>query len=260
MGILQYTPNWLGIRTLYFKEVSRFLKVYNQTLVAPVVNSLLLLAVFSLALGERVNEIGGIPFVQFMAPGLIMMSMIQHAFANTSSALIMGKVIGIIIDYLMPPITAGEMTFCMVMAGVTRGAIVGLMVGLSIIPFVDLGVHDVVMLIFYTFSATLLVALLGLLAGIVAETFDQMSAVTTYVITPLVFLSGTFYSVKSLPEIWYTISLYNPFFYMLDGFRYSMTGYHDGDLATGMVFLTACNVVLWVAAHMIVARGYRLKT
>ncbi|NDF11301.1 MAG: multidrug ABC transporter permease [Proteobacteria bacterium] len=252
--------NWPGIKTLYFKEVRRFLKVYNQTIIAPLINALLLLAIFSLAMGSRPMTIGGLPFTVFMAPGLIMMSLIQHAFANTSSAFIMGKVLGTIIDYLLPPLSPGEMVFCMVMGGVTRGLIVGASVALAIWIFVPLQVHHWGLMFFYAIATSMLLSIVGLLAGVFADSFDQMSAVTSYVITPLSFLSGTFYSVSSLPGIWYVISHMNPFFFAIDGFRYSLTGYHDGNLMAGMITITGCITVLWAITYTLIARGYRIKT
>lgn len=253
-------PNWIGIWTLYCKEVRRFLKVYNQTIIAPVINALLLLAIFNLAITQHVQEIGGVPFSEFMASGLIMMSVVQHAFANTSSTFIMGKVLGTIIDYLMPPITAGEMTFCMIMGGLTRGLMVGAAVAISIAFFIPLHIHHLGLMIFYLVSASIMLGLIGLLAGVFADSFDEMSAITSYVITPLSFLSGTFYSVKNLPEFWHTLSHFNPFFYMIDGFRYSMTGFHDGSIMAGMIMLTIVNIVLWVVAYRLIAKGYRIKT
>lgn len=252
--------NILGTQTLYIKEVRRFLKVYNQTLFAPVITALLFLAVFNLALGDRVHTIEGVPFEQFMAAGLIMMSVVQNAFANTSSSFIMGKVLGTIIDYLTPPLSAGEMTFAMVFAGITRGIIVGSLVAGAILFFIPLHIHHPGFILFHLLMASMLLALLGLFAGILAETFDQMAAITSYVITPLSFLSGTFYSVKNLPEVWFTISQFNPFFYMIDGFRYGLTGYHDGNIAIGMMVMIGTNIGVWIAVHTMLVRGYRIKS
>lgn len=252
--------NIYGMTTLYIKEVMRFVKVYNQTLFAPVITALLLLAVFSLALGERVHTIEHIPFHQFMAPGLIMMVIVQNAFANTSSSFVMGKVLGHIIDYLMPPISAGEMCFAMVLAGVTRGICVGILVALAMLIFIDLSVYHIGYILFHAVAASALLALLGMLGGILSESFDQMSAITSYVITPLSFLSGTFYSVKNLPEFWHIISQWNPFFYMIDGFRYGMTGYHDGNIATGIIALLLTIIFLWFTIWYLLQKGYRIKS
>lgn len=252
--------NTIGITTLYLKEVRRFLKVYNQTLFAPVVTSLLFLAVFTLAIGDRVQTVAGVPFGQFMTAGLIMMSVVQNAFANTSSSFTMGKVLGTLIDYLMPPLSASEITFAMVMAGITRGFFVGTLVALAVSFFTPLAIHHIGYVLFHIIAASMLLALLGMFGGILAETFDQMAAVNSYIITPLAFLSGTFYSVKRLPEFFYNVSQYNPFFYMIDGFRYGMTGYNDGNLLIGICVLIGTNVFMWCVVHTMLAKGYRIKS
>lgn len=254
------TVNWLGCWTLYKKEVHRFIKVYNQTLLAPVITSLLFLAIFNLAMGDHVADIGGVPFATFMGSGLIIMAVVQNAFANTSSTLIMGKVMGTIIDYIMPPLSAGEMILAMVMGGLTRGVMVGILVAISIHVFIPMTVFHLGYIVFHITAASILLALLGIFTGIVSESFDQMSAVTSYVITPLSFLSGTFYSVKNLPEILYTLSHINPFFYMIDGFRYGITGYHDGSLSTGLWMMTVTIILLWTLVYMMLSKGYRIKT
>jgi len=251
--------NYIGTWTLFKKESWRFLKVYNQTLVAPVVNGLLLLAIFKLSVGRQLQMIGDVPFGEFMASGLIMMTVIQQAFANTSSSLIMGKVIGFIIDFLMPPLRTSELILAMVMASVLRGVLIAIIAGLSIWVFIPLQVHDFSILLFYIFFSSLLVGLLGLITGVYAETFDHVAAITSYVITPLSFLSGTFFSTKNLPEFWQYLTHFNPFFYMIDGFRYGMTGYHDGNIEIGMICLVALNIILWTLAHFMISRGYRLK-
>jgi ABC-2 type transport system permease protein len=251
--------NVIGTWTLYKKEVHRFIKVYNQTLLAPVVTALLFLAVFSLALGSHVQTVGQVSFNQFMAAGLIMMSVVQNAFANTSSSFTMGKILGTIIDYLTPPISAGELVFAMVMAGVTRGILVGIMVFFALIVFMPIQIHSAGHMLFYLLAASTLLALLGLLTGIIAESFDQMAAVTSYVITPMAFLSGTFYSIHNLPPFWQHVSHFNPFFYMIDGFRYGMTGYHDGNLLLGGILLSTVIFTLWLAIYWMISKGYRIK-
>lgn len=252
--------NYLGTYTLFKKEVWRFLKVYNQTLIAPVITSLLFLAIFQLAIGQRVSYVGEVPFEIFMASGLIMMTVVQQAFANTSSTLIMGKVIGNIIDYLMPPLSAGEMIFAMSMAAVARGLVVAILAGIAISFFIPIEVGHLGIALVYILLASLFMALLGLLTGVFAESFDQMAAVTSYIITPLAFLSGTFYSTKNLPEFWQSVTAFNPFFYMIDGFRYGMTGHSDGDINTGLLVLVFGNIALWIVIYMMISRGYRLKT
>jgi ABC-2 type transport system permease protein len=252
--------NIIGTYSLFRKEVSRFLKVYNQTLIIPVITSLLFLAVFSLALHGKVETIGGMPFGQFMAAGLIMMAVMQNSFANTSSSFIMGKVLGIIIDYLMPPLSAFEITFAMVLAGVVRGVFVGILVFIAVSFFVDMSIFHAGYALFFIISAALLLSALGLFAGIVAETFDQMAAVTSYLITPMTFLSGTFYSIKKLPEFWQMVSHYNPFFYMIDGFRYGLTGYHDSNIGIGVAVMVLSNVAVWAVVQVMLQKGYRIKS
>lgn len=252
--------NLYGTWTLYLKEVKRFIKVYNQTLIAPLVTSLLFLAIFSLSIGDHVKNVGNVPFVQFVASGLIIMAIVQNAFANTSSAFIMGKVLGTIIDYLMPPLSASEMILAMVMAGVTRGIAVGLMVTLGVSIFVPFSIHSYFWLLFYTVASSMLLALLGMFAGIFSDSFDSMAAITSYIITPLAFLSGTFYSVHQLPKFWYKVTQFNPFFYMIDGFRYSMTGHYDSPILTGAITLVMCNIVMWIVVYIMILRGYRIKT
>lgn len=252
--------NWLGLWTLYCKEVRRFMKVYNQTLIAPMVSALLLFAIFFLAMGDHKPDVRGIPFAQFVIPGLIMMTIVQNAFANTSSSLIMGKVLGTVIDYLLPPISPGEMTFAMVAGGITRGFLCGISVTVAMAMLVHIPMHSIGLAVVYVLLASSMLSLIGMLAGIFADTFDQMSAVTSYVITPLSFLSGTFYSVHNLPAFWQHFNWFNPFFYMIDGFRYALTGYSDAAISTGLVVLVISNIVLYLITQRLITKGYRLKS
>jgi ABC-2 type transport system permease protein len=252
-------PNWLGLWTLYVKEIRRFLKVAMQTIAAPVVTSMLFLAVFALALGGAGREIGGVPFAEFLAPGLVMMTMAQNSFTNTSSSLIISKVQGNIVDVLMPPLGPAELTIAYACSGVTRGIVVGLASGLAMLPFVGLGIAHPGYVLFHGVAASLMLAQLGVIGGMWAEKFDHMAAVTNFIITPLAFLSGTFYSVERLPPFWYAVAHANPFFFMIDGFRYGVTGHADGSLAAGLIVLTAINAILWLVCHRLFKRGYKLK-
>lgn len=254
-----FNINYIGTWTLFKKESWRFLKVYNQTLVAPVINGLLLLAIFKLAVGRQFAQIGDVPFGEFMASGLIMMIIVQQAFANTSSSLIMAKVIGFIIDFLMPPLRTNELILAMVGASILRGFMVAIIAMAAIAIFIPLDFHNIPLMIFYIFFSSLFLGLLGLLTGVFAESFDHVAAITSYIITPLSFLSGTFYSIHNLPEFWQEVAHYNPFFHMIDGFRYSMTGYSDGNIEAGMMSLVAIVVVLWVVVYLLINKGYRLK-
>lgn len=252
--------NIIGLKTLYCREVWRYMKVWNQTLTAPVVTALLFFIILSVALGGHDRKVGAIPYDLFIVPGLIMMSVMQNAFANSSSSLMLQKIQGVIVDLLMPPLSAFEITTGMVMGGVTRGVMVGVVVAAAMYPFAPYEVHHWGLAVFYLISASGVLALLGLAAGIWSQSFDQLAAITNYIITPLAFLSGTFYSVAKLPDFWQHLSHYNPFYYMIDGFRYALTGHADASIETGVMVLIGCNVVLWAAVQGLLASGYRLKT
>ena len=251
--------NLIGLWTLYLKEVRRFLKVPGQTLLAPVVTTLMFLLIFALALGRSGRVIEGLPFLQFLAPGLIMMAVIQNAFANTSSSILIGKIQGNIVDVLMPPLRPAELMFGIVAGGVTRGAVVAAVVMLAMLPAVALGIAHPLLVLYYTLSGSLMLALLGLLGGLWAEKFDQMATVTNFVITPLSFLSGTFYSIAQLPGPFLIAAHLNPFFYLIDGLRFGFTGHADGSIVIGALAVAAVNFGLWLLAHALLARGYRLK-
>jgi ABC-2 type transport system permease protein len=251
--------NWLGFWTLYVREVHRFLKVYMQTVVAPVVTTLLFLAIFLLALGGQQRRIGGVSYLEFLAPGLVMMAMTQNAFANTTSSLMIAKLQGNIIDMLMPPLSPGELTWGMALGGLTRGLLVGVVVTATMAIFVPIHLADPAMALFQACAASLLLSLLGVIAGVWADKFDHIAAVTNFIVTPLAFLSGTFYSIDQLPESWRAAALFNPFFYMIDGFRYGFIGRAEGSLFTGVAMMLGINAVLLVVCHLMFARGYKLK-
>src|SRR5579883_943864 len=249
--------NWLGFWTLYLREVRRFLKVSMQTVAAPVVTTLLFLAIMLLALGGQQRHIGDIAYAEFLAPGLIMMAMAQNAFANTSSSLMIAKVQGNIVDVLMPPLSAGEFTWGFALGGVTRGLLVGVVVGATMAVFVPIDLRAPGFILFHAVAASLLLSLLGVLGGIWADKFDHIAAVTNFVVTPLSFLSGTFYSIDRLPASWQLVARFDPFFYLIDGFRYALTGKADAALATGMAAVAACNAGLLLLCFRLIARGYK---
>ncbi len=251
--------NYYGTWNLFKKETLRFLKVYHQTILSPVINALLLLAIFSLAFSNRINNIGEIPFQNFMAPGLIMMVAMQNAFANSSSSFVMGKVLGHIIDYLIPPISSNEILFAMIGGAILRGLMVGSVAFIAISFFVTMSFHSLAYGLFCIFFACMFLGLLGMLCGIISETFDHMSAITSYLITPLTFLSGTFYSTKNLPEFWQNVSVFNPFFYMIDGFRYALTGYMDSNMKIGIITMISINIILWAIISRMLNKGYKVK-
>lgn len=252
--------NWLGLWTLYVKEVRRFWKVGTQTIAAPVVSTLLFLLIFKLALGSARPAVNGVPFADFLAPGLIMMAILTNAFANSSSSLIMAKVQGTLVDILMPPLSPWELTFGFIAGAATRGLLVALATGLAMLPFVSFPMVHPWAVIFYALMASLLLSSIGILAGIWADKFDHLSAVTNFLITPLIFLSGTFYSVKILPGFFFTASQVNPFFYLIDGFRYGMVGHADSAITAGVTGLLVLNGVCILWCYWLFRSGYKLKT
>jgi ABC-2 type transport system permease protein len=253
------TVNWIGLWTLYQREVYRFLKVYTQTIAAPVVTTLLFYAVFALALGGVVRMAGSVPFLVFLGPGLIVMAMAQNAFANTSSSVVIAKVQGNIVDVLMPPLYPLEMAVAYVGGGVTRGMFVGVVTGIAIWVFVPLGIHSPAYILFHGLMASMMLAQLGMIGGIWSEKFDHIAAFTNFVVTPLTFLSGTFYSVDRLPPTFWWLAHFNPFFYMIDGFRYGFIGQSDGTLAIGIAVMLGINAALGVLLLRMLSSGYKLK-
>ena len=251
--------NWIGFWTLYSKEVRRFLKVWGQTVFAPMVTMLLFLAIFTLALGGAVRTVGDIPFVQFLAPGLIMMAIVQNSFANTSSTIMVAKIQAVIVDVLMPPLTSLELVTAFALGGMTRGLVVGISVTLAMSFFVPLEIVHFWAVLFFAVSGSLMLSLMGLIAGVWADKFDHMAVITNFVITPLAFLSGTFYSVEKLPGIWRTISSFDPFFYMIDGFRYGFIGAADDSPVLGVVVMLGMNAALGWIAFELFRRGYKIK-
>lgn len=251
--------NVIGLWTLYAKEVRRFLKVITQTILAPVVTTLVFLAIFSVALGADRPAVEDVAFIDFLAPGLAVMAIVQNAFANTSSSIMIAKVQGNIVDYLMPPLSAGELLFGVVMGGVTRGMLVGSVVWLGTLPFAAMQPAHLWAVLYFALMASLMLSILGFLTALWAEKFDHMAAVTNFVITPLSFLSGTFYSIDRLPELFHGVALANPFFHMIDGVRYGFTDHSDGSILAGALFLALVNTALWFLALRLVRIGYRLK-
>lgn len=253
--------NWIGLQTLYLREVQRFMKVALQTLAAPVITSILFLMVFSVAIGNRAGLSGGVDFVTFLIPGLVMMTVLQNAFANTSSSIVVSKVQGNIVDLLMPPLGPGELLVGLAAGGMTRGIMVGIVAAasLGILGGVGLPSQPLVALAFL-FLGSLLMSLAGILAGIKANKFDEMAAITNFVIQPLAFLSGTFYSVNRLPAPFDTIATLNPVFYVIDGFRYGMIGVSDRSILIGLAGLAVLNLVLGYVCYRVLCSGWRLKS
>jgi ABC-2 type transport system permease protein len=252
--------NWRGVYTLFYKEVLRFGKVALQTLGAPVVTALLYLLVFSHALKEHIQVFEGVSYTAFLIPGLIMMSVIQNAFANSSSSVIQSKVTGNIIFILLTPLSHFEFYLAFVAAAIVRGVIVGAGVYVVAIFFISLPVSNLVLLVLFGLLSSAVMGTLGLIAGIWAEKFDQLAGFQNFIIMPLSFLSGVFYSIRSLPDIWQQLSRFNPFFYMIDGFRYGFFGVSDVDPYRSLVVVGLTLVVLAALTMLLLSRGYKLRS
>src|SRR5689334_941430 len=253
--------NWGGLKTLYIKEVRRFFKVQMQTVWAPAITTLLYLAIFTIALGRGGRTVMGVPFANFLAPGLIVMAMIQNAFANSSFSLLVGKIQGNIVDYLMPPLSTGELIAGLVGAALTRAILVGFAVWLAMLlwPGVSVAVQRPELVLWFGLMGALLLSFLGLLTSLWADKFDHAAAVTNFVVTPLSLLSGTFYSVHQLAPAFQKVSHANPFFYVISGFRSGFLGASDSPLLVGAIGLLVLNIVLWAVCYSLLKSGWKIK-
>jgi ABC-2 type transport system permease protein len=252
--------NVVGLKTFIFKETSRFLNVYTQTLIAPLVTLFLFLVIFVLSLGGGGREILGVPYINFLAPGLLMMTMIQNAFSNTSSSIMISKIQGNIVDVLMPPLSSGEILAGYLIGSLLRGLIIGLLGIAAFFLILHIQIHSLWMVIVYAVLGNLMLGTLGVIGGLWSEKFDHLAAVTNFIITPMTFLSGTFYSFDALPELWRKIALFNPFFYMIDGFRAGFTGVVEADIHIGIILLTCLNAVLVAVTWQMLNSGYKIKS
>jgi ABC-2 type transport system permease protein len=253
--------NWGGLKTLYIKEVLRFFKVQMQTVWAPAITTLLYLAIFTVALGRSGRTVMGVAFADFIAPGLIVMAMLQNSFANASFSLLVGKIQGNIVDYLMPPLSTGELIAGLVGAAVTRAFFVGFAVWLAMLlwPGVSVMPRHLGWVFWFGLMGSFLLAFLGLLTSLWAEKFDHAAAVTNFVVTPLSLLSGTFYSVEQLAPSFRAISHANPFFYVISGFRYGFLGISDSPILVGAVGLLVLNLALWALCYSLLKSGWKIK-
>ena len=251
--------NWLACYTLFRKERARFLKVWLQTVLAPVVTSLMYVVVFGHVLEGRVEVFDGVSYVAFLIPGLLMMSVIQNAFANSSSSMIQSKVMGSIIFILLPPFSALELFIAYVGAAIVRGLMVGVGVLLLALFYVKVPVENIFIILGFAFLGSYIMASLGLIAGMWAEKFDQIAAFQSFIIVPMTFLSGVFYSINSLPPFWSAVSKFNPFLYMIDGFRYGFFGQSDQPVELSFVVMLAAALLLTVVSVALLKRGYKLR-
>ena len=252
--------NWIGAWTLYKKEVLRFLNVWIQTIFSPLISALLFLLVLSLAIGTDRSDVLGVPFINFLAPGLVAMQIIQQSFSHSASSFMIGKIQGNIVDILYAPLSAGEVTIAVTLAAVTRSIMIAF---ISICVFnliIDFEIKNYLTLILYTFLSSFILGALGVVAGLWAEKFDHMATVTNFIIIPLSFLSGTFYTIDKLPVYLQAISKANPFFYMIDGFRYSFIGQSDGSLIVGFIYLIILSFIMFMTAFILYKKGYKIKS
>jgi len=254
------TVNWVGFWSLYVKEVSRFFVVWAQTLLSPLVSSLLFLSVLTLAIGNERGNVLGFPFISFLAPGLIVMSMIQQSFSHTVSSFMISKMQGNIIDTLFAPLTAVEVTFALILAAVTRSLFI---LVISIIAFsfiVDLNIHSVFYIFIGSFIGSFILGALGFITGLWAEKFDHTATITNFIITPLSFLSGVFYSIDKLPEFFQIASKVNPFFYIIDITRFGFLGISDGSVNFGIIYLLIISFIMWFLSYYLYKIGYKIKS
>lgn len=248
-----------GFRTLLYKEMLRFWKVSFQTVMAPVLNAVLFLLIFSHVLDRHITVYGEISYTAFLVPGLVMMSLLQNAFANSSSSLIQSKITGNIIFVLLPPLSYREFYAAYVIAAVLRGLFVGIGVLAVSVAFVDLHVAHPLWVFAFALMGGAILGSLGVIAGIWAEKFDQLAAFQNFLIMPLTMLSGVFYSIHSLPPLWQDVSHVNPFFFMIDGFRYGFFGQSDVSPWLSFGVVGVCFLLLAALTLAMLARGYKLR-
>ena len=252
--------NWIGFWTLYKKEVFRFLIVVIQTVISPLVTSLLFLLVLSLAIGNDRGNVLGFPFITFLAPGLIAMQVIQQGFSHSSSSIMIGKIQGNIVDILYAPLTAGEVTLALNLASCTRSLMIAA-VSIAVFYFlVDLQFYNFLYIFVFTFLGSFILSSIGIIIGLWSEKFDHMASATNFIIVPLSFLSGTFYTIDRLPDVLKKISELNPFFYIIDGFRYGFLGVSDGSIKFGLIYLLILSFITWFTAYVLFKKGYKIKS
>ncbi len=251
--------NWLGLATLCSREMQRFMAVWTQTLLAPLATAGLFLVIFTIAIGPSRGDVMGVPFTHFIAPGILMMTVIQNAFANSSSSIVIGKVQGNIVDTLMPPLSPAELVVGYLVGSVGRGLFVATAISLGLALFLGIIPQHPLMLLGYVIVGAAFMGAVGIVAGIYANKFDQMAAITNFVVTPLAFLSGTFYSVDALPPVLRQITYFNPIFYLIDGVRYAVLGVSDSAPALGALVSLGSTLAVSGVALALFARGYRLK-
>jgi len=261
MGVRRFGAiNWLGTWTLARREVLRFMNVWSQTIMGPLVNAGLFLLIFTIAIGPRRGDVMGVSFMEFLAPGILTMTVIQNAFANTSSSIASAKVAGNIVDTLMPPLAAAELLAGYIAGAVARGMIVAVVITFGAVWFIGMPIVNPLWALTFVLLGSIVMGGLGMIAGIFANKYDQLAAISNFLITPLTFLSGTFYSIDALPPVLNTLSHWNPFFYMIDGVRYGTLGVSDSNPLLGLAVVLASAVVVLTIVWRWLKTGYRLKS
>jgi len=259
-GERRFGINWVGAYTLYKKETLRFLSVFGQTIIGPIVTSILFLLVISLAIGEDRPSVLGVTFIEFLAPGLIAMQVVQQAFSHSSSSLLMGKVMGNIVDLISAPLSASEVTIAIILASVTRALMISVISIFIFSLMIEIEINNYLLFFSYLFLSSFIMGAAGFIAGLWADKFDHMATATNFIIVPLSFLSGTFYSVEKLPDFLKILSHYNPFFHMIDGFRYSFINNMDGSIKFGLIYLSIISIITWFIAFQLYKKGYKIKS
>ena len=260
IGVRRFNINWIGCYSLYCKETLRFLSVFGQTIVGPIITAILFLIVISLAIGEERSKVLEVAFINFLAPGLIAMQCISQSFAHSSSSILMGKVMGNIVDLIGAPLSAAEVTISIILAAITRSLIICFLSILVFSLITEIKIQNLTILIIYLLLSSFIMGAAGFIAGLWAEKFDHMATITNFLIVPLSFLSGTFYTVDKLPVILQTMSFYNPFFHMIDGFRYAFILNIDGSIKFGIIYLTIIAILIWIISFFLYKKGYKIKS
>lgn len=261
IGVKKFSlVNWVGTYSLYVKEISRVLVVWAQTILSPLVSSLLFLSVLSLAIGKERGDVLGFPFITFLAPGLIAMSVIQQGFSHSVSSIMIAKIQGNIIDTLMAPLTATEVTLAIILAAVTRSIIILIVSVLVFSLIIEIHIYNILYILIGTFLGSFILGVVGFITGQFALKFDHTAAVTNFIITPASFLSGVFYTTDRLPHFFQSISDWNPFFYIIDITRFGFLGVSDGSISFGLIYLTILALALWLLCRHLYAIGWKLKS
>ena len=261
IGVRQFGKiNYVGLVALWYRECSRFFIVWAQTLLSPLVSSLLFLSVLTLALGNDRGDVLGYSFITFLAPGLIIQSMILQSFSHSVSSFMISKMQGNLVDILYAPLSSFEVSFAIIMAAVTRSILIGFISIVVFIFIVELPIKNIFYILYAAFFGSFFIGSLGFITGLWATKFDHTATITNFIITPLAFLSGVFYTIDRLPLLFQSISYFNPFFHIINIFRYGFLGVSDGDMFFGMIYLPILSLIGWFAAFILYKNGYKIKT